>query len=104
MEFATLDWLDRFNNRRLLQPNGDLLPVENEEPVFLRLEGQVGQYDLDETTFGKPGTIHFRSLAYIWSRTSPSPSVIASGTGVESRETSRRVESCDLHPLQDGEP
>jgi len=30
VEFATLEWIDRFNNRRLLEPIGDIPPVEYE--------------------------------------------------------------------------
>ena len=31
VEFATLEWVDWFNNRRLLEPIGDVPPVEYEE-------------------------------------------------------------------------
>ena len=30
MEFATLEWVDWFNNRRLLEPIGDIPPTEYE--------------------------------------------------------------------------
>jgi len=30
VEFATLDWVDWFNNRRLFEPIGDIPPVEFE--------------------------------------------------------------------------
>ena len=31
VEFATLEWVDWFNNRRLLEPIGNMPPVEPEE-------------------------------------------------------------------------
>ena len=41
VEFATLSWVDWFNNRRLLQPNGDLPPAEKESLYFQHLEGSA---------------------------------------------------------------
>ena len=38
VEFAVLTWVDWFNNNRLLQPNGDLPPTENEMLYFQQLE------------------------------------------------------------------
>ena len=38
VEFATLSWVDWFNNRRLLQPNSDLPPAEKETRYFQHLE------------------------------------------------------------------
>jgi transposase InsO family protein len=34
VEFATLTWVDWFNNRRLLEPIGDIPPVEHEEAYY----------------------------------------------------------------------
>ena len=34
MEFATLEWVDWFNNRRLLEPIGNIPPVEFEEAFY----------------------------------------------------------------------
>ena len=34
VEFATLDWIDWFNNRRLFEPIGDIPPVEYEEMYY----------------------------------------------------------------------
>jgi putative transposase len=34
VEFATLEWVDWFNTRRLLEPNGYLPPVEREEAYY----------------------------------------------------------------------
>jgi len=38
VEFGTLDWVDWFNNRRLLEPIGDIPPVEFEELYYQRQE------------------------------------------------------------------
>ena len=37
-EFATLAWVDWFNNRRLLEPIGNIPPAEGEERYYARLE------------------------------------------------------------------
>jgi putative transposase len=37
VEFATLDWVDWFNNRRLLEPIGFIPPAEAEERYFAML-------------------------------------------------------------------
>ncbi len=45
VEFATLEWVDWFNHRRLLEPIGDRPPVEYEEAYYRRheiLELEVG--------------------------------------------------------------
>jgi transposase InsO family protein len=34
VEFATLGWVDWFNNRRLLEPIGNIPPVEAEERYY----------------------------------------------------------------------
>ena len=34
VEFATLEWIDWFNNRRLLEPIGNVPPVEFEEMYY----------------------------------------------------------------------
>jgi len=38
VEFATLEWVDWFNNRRLLEPIGNILPQEREDEYY-RQEG-----------------------------------------------------------------
>jgi len=38
VEFATLTWIDWFNNRRLLEPIGNIPPAEAEERYYARLE------------------------------------------------------------------
>ena len=41
VEFATLEWVDWFNNRRLLEPIGYVAPVAFEEAYNRRQEGQA---------------------------------------------------------------
>ncbi len=38
VEFATLEWVDWFNNRRLLEPIGEIPPVEFEHANYRRNE------------------------------------------------------------------
>ncbi len=38
VEFATLEWVDWFNNRRLLEPIGNMPPAEAEERYYAELE------------------------------------------------------------------
>jgi putative transposase len=38
VEFATLEWVDWFNNRRLLEPIGNVPPVEAETAYYAQLE------------------------------------------------------------------
>jgi putative transposase len=41
VEFATLEWVDWFNNRRLLEPIGNIPPVEAEARYYAQTEAQV---------------------------------------------------------------
>jgi len=38
IEYATLEWVDWFKNRRLLAPIGNIPPVEAEERYYARLD------------------------------------------------------------------
>jgi putative transposase len=38
VEFATLEWVDWFNNRRLLEPIGNMPPAEAEQRYYAMLE------------------------------------------------------------------
>jgi putative transposase len=38
VEFATLDWVDWYNNRRLLEPVGNMPPAEAEARYYIQLE------------------------------------------------------------------
>ncbi len=41
VEFATLTWVDWFNNRRLLEPIGNMPPAELENEYYQQLEGSA---------------------------------------------------------------
>lgn len=38
VEYATLEWVDWFNNRRLLEPTGNVPPAERERAYYRQLE------------------------------------------------------------------
>ena len=38
VEYATLEWVDWFNHRRLLEPIGNIPPAEAEERYFATIE------------------------------------------------------------------
>lgn len=38
VEFATLEWVDWFNNRRLLESIGDVPPAEREQAYYQQIE------------------------------------------------------------------
>lgn len=39
VEFATLEWIDWFNNKRLLEPIGNIPPAEAEARYYAQIEG-----------------------------------------------------------------
>jgi len=39
VEYATLEWVDWFNNRRLLDPIGNIPPAEFEKAYYTEQEG-----------------------------------------------------------------
>ena len=41
VEYATLEWVDWFNNRRLLEPIGNTPPVERESAYYVMEEAPV---------------------------------------------------------------
>jgi len=41
VEFATLEWVDWFNNRRLLEPIGNIPPAEAEERYYAQKTGHA---------------------------------------------------------------
>ncbi len=47
MEFATLEWVDWFNNRRLLEYTGNIPPAESEE-MYYRQQSLVEDEGLKE--------------------------------------------------------
>ncbi len=60
VEYATLEWVDWFNNRRLLEPIGNIPPAEAEE-ALLRHAGKArhGRVDSNEMASGKPGAVQW---------------------------------------------
>jgi putative transposase len=57
VEFATLELVKWFNNRRLLEPIGNIPPAEAEKRYY----SQPWRRDLNEiASSGKPGAVHFR--------------------------------------------
>lgn len=41
VEFATLEWVDWFNHRRLLKPIGNIPPAEAEALYYAQIEGRA---------------------------------------------------------------
>jgi len=41
VEYATLEWVDWFNSKRLLEPNGNIQPVEYKMQYYEQLEESV---------------------------------------------------------------
>ena len=41
VKFATLEWVDWFNNRRLLEPIGNVPPAEAEDRYYAQAEAQA---------------------------------------------------------------
>ncbi|MGY4157979.1 transposase InsO family protein [Bradyrhizobium sp. USDA 4461] len=56
VEFATLEWVDWFNNRRLLEPIGNIPPAEAEQryPCW---NNPPWRHDLNQLASGKRGAV-----------------------------------------------
>ena len=57
VEFATLEWVDWFNNRRLLEPIGNIPPAEAEQRYYAKLEQSPWRHNINQTASGKPGAV-----------------------------------------------
>ena len=55
VEFCTLEWVDWFNNGRLLEPIGNIPPAEAEERYYAMLQQSDRQRDSNKIASGKPG-------------------------------------------------
>ena len=55
VEFASLEWIDWFNNRRLLEPIGNVPPAEAEERYYAMLEQPPWPRDSNKIASGNPG-------------------------------------------------
>jgi hypothetical protein len=59
VEFATLEWVDWFNNRRLLEPIGNIPPAEAEERTAPCRTKLTWPHNLNEMASGKPSAVQF---------------------------------------------
>ena len=59
VEFATLEWVDWFNNHWLLEPIGNIPPPEAEEATTPCWNNQPWRHDSNEMASGKPGAVHY---------------------------------------------
>ena len=57
VEFATLAWVDWFNNRRLLEPIGDIPPIEFEQAYYRQREAHAQWRDSHKTVSENPGAV-----------------------------------------------
>lgn len=69
VEFATLEWVDWFNNRRLAEPIGNIPPAEATTPCW---RNQPWPRNSNETASGRPGAVHFSP----WSSCTPQESAV----------------------------
>jgi len=63
VEFATLEWVDWFNHRRLLEPIGNIPPAESEDRSYAMLEqpamaAQLNKTGRRQTRRGSLGVCH----------------------------------------------
>ena len=63
VEYATLEWVDWFNNRRILGPIGNIPPAEYELMYYQQLEESAPRrHDSHKRVSGKPGAIQSISI------------------------------------------
>ena len=65
MEYATLEWVDGFNNRRLPEPIGNIPPMEAEANFRAALESSDMAAQLNKSAAGKPDAVQTLLLARI---------------------------------------
>ena len=58
VEFATLEWVDWFNHRRLLELIGNVPPAEAEQRYLAALEQPKIAAWFDQSASGKPRAVH----------------------------------------------
>ena len=69
VEYATLEWVDWFNNRRLLEPIGDVPPAEFEKAYYAQLDGQARSVQLTRKGLRKNrGGSIARGETSVWNR------------------------------------
>ena len=58
VEFATLEWVDRSNNRRLLEPIGYIPPAEAEDRSYAQLKmTSIAAQHANKSASGEPGAV-----------------------------------------------
>lgn len=57
MEYATHEWVGRFNNRQLLEPVGHIPPANAEANVYAALKTEAMAALLRLSASGKPGAV-----------------------------------------------
>ena len=62
MEFATLEWVDWFNNRRLLEVMGHRPPAEGKWRTIANGSTRHWPRDSNETVSGRPGAVQFYEI------------------------------------------
>ena len=62
VEFATLEWVDWFNNRRLLEPIGNIPPAEAEHATTPCWKNLPWRRDSNQIASGKPGAVQLPRL------------------------------------------
>jgi transposase InsO family protein len=66
VEFATLEWVDWLNNRRLLEPSETFrLPRPKRAPMRKPMRAPSWR-DSNQTASGKPGAVQFHFLSRSW--------------------------------------
>ena len=60
VEYATLEWVDWFNHRRLLEPIGNIPPAEAEANYFAVRRKTVSPHDSNQTAPGLPARFSAR--------------------------------------------
>ena len=60
VEYATLEWVDWFNNRPLLEPIGNIPPAEAEERYYAMPDDVRGCISLNQMACGNPGAVQSR--------------------------------------------
>jgi hypothetical protein len=65
VEFATLEWVDWFNNRRLLEPIGNIPPAEPSNATTPCWNNTPWRHNLNQMASGKPGAVQLIALVLI---------------------------------------
>jgi hypothetical protein len=61
VEFATLEWVDWFNNRRLLEPIGNSRRPKPSNATTPCWNNPPWRHNLNQIASGKPGAVHFQT-------------------------------------------